>query len=71
MKHELKSPTQLKGKNDDAMRSPYEMYKDMPLRKTVDLAVEGLVGNGDIVETIQRDYIVGHICKSLRNSGWI
>jgi hypothetical protein len=44
---------------------PYEAQRGTPVWEVVDRAINNLVDNKDIVETTQRDYIVGYICKKL------
>jgi len=45
--------------------TPYEKHRGTPLWGVVAKTVADLIENGDIVETTQRDYIVGYICESL------
>ena len=47
---------------------PYTDYEDTRLWKAVEKAIEDLVKNKDLEETMARPYIVGYICKSLDNS---
>jgi hypothetical protein len=44
---------------------PYEAQRGTRAWKIVDRAINDLVENKDMVETTQRDYIVGYICEKL------
>ena len=46
---------------------PYLHYQNTPLWRAVDKAVTDLVGNQDMVEDGCHEYIVGYICKVIRN----
>ena len=50
----------------ESSASPYETHRGTELWKIVDKAVSDLVENSDIVETTQRNYIVGYLCQSLQ-----
>jgi len=44
---------------------PYQKYVPTKLWKVLDRAVDDLVKNRDIVETTNRVYIVGYLCKAV------
>jgi len=41
----------------------YIAFEGTPLWRRVDKAISALVKNGDLQETMSREYIVGYICK--------
>ena len=47
---------------------PYKRYESDALWKVIDSAIEDLVENSDIAETTSRVYIVGYLCKKIRES---
>jgi hypothetical protein len=46
--------------------SPYETQKGTQVWRTVNKAINDLVKNKDLIETTDRDYIVGYICEKLQ-----
>ncbi len=38
--------------------------------RVVSSAVDDLVANGDIAEQTPREYVVGHLCEKLKESGF-
>jgi hypothetical protein len=44
---------------------PYSSFEGTHIWKTVDLAVNDLIENGDIIEQTSHDYVVGYLCKFL------
>jgi hypothetical protein len=44
---------------------PYEKSENTALWSVVNHAIEDLVKNTDIIETTNRRYIVGYLCKAL------
>lgn len=48
--------------------TPYEVHRDCEVWKVVERAISDLVKNGDLIERTRRDYIVGYICKKLREN---
>jgi hypothetical protein len=51
------------------MSHPYEAFEADPLWQVVSNAIHDLVKNGDVSEQTGREYIVGYIVKSIRDSG--
>jgi hypothetical protein len=58
-----KSRTNKPGHNQD---HPYQEFESSNTWKHVNRAIGALVKNGDIKEETPREYIVGYICKILR-----
>jgi len=46
--------------------SPYDQYKDSPLWKTIEKAIDDLFENQDLKETTSRDLIVGYLVKCIK-----
>lgn len=51
------------------MVNPYDQYRDTRLWKVIEEAIEELVRNKDLLEQTPREYIVGYLCKRLREMG--
>jgi hypothetical protein len=51
------------------MSHPYEVFEADPLWNVVSDAMQNLAKNGDVAEQTAREYIVGYIVKSMRESG--
>jgi hypothetical protein len=47
---------------------PYDEQRGSRVWKIVEIAINDLVESKDLVETTQRDYIVGYICKKLERA---
>jgi hypothetical protein len=50
------------------MSHPYESFEADPLWQVVSNAISDLVRNGDVSEQTGREYIVGYIVKTIRDS---
>jgi hypothetical protein len=46
--------------------NPYDQYKNSPLWKTIEKAIDDLVENQDLKETTSRDLIVGYLVKCIK-----
>lgn len=47
------------------LKHPYVRFVETETWAILNVAFDELVGNGDIVEQTNRDYIVGYLCKAL------
>lgn len=66
---EIKSGRRTRTSDDPALRThPYEEYEGTKLWKSIDKAIGKLVKNGDLCEQTGRQYIVGYLVKSVRDS---
>ncbi|MDF2067624.1 hypothetical protein [Bacillus sp. Cr_A10] len=48
------------------MAHPYELFEGTPLWEVINKGIDDLVENNDIEETTQREYIVGYLCKLIK-----
>jgi hypothetical protein len=53
------------------MSRPYQEYETAPAWKVIDEGISALVANQDLMETTQRNYIVGYLVKQLVETGVI
>jgi hypothetical protein len=53
---------------DPDYRHPYTEYESTPLWNALWKGVSDLVGNLDLVEKHDREYIVGYLCKTVTRS---
>ena len=51
------------------MDHAYKALESDPLWRVVESALDQLVQNADVVEQTPREYIVGYIVKTIRDSG--
>lgn len=52
---------------DPEYRHPYVRYEGTPMWRWVHKGITDLVGNLDLVEREEREYIVGYLCKVIAN----
>ncbi len=50
---------------------PYIEFESTELWSVINQAIEDLVENTDIIETTDRKYIVGYLCKIVFNAGLV
>lgn len=47
---------------------PYREFADSPTWRSVEAALTALVRNGDLELMTQKEYVIGYICKRLKES---
>jgi hypothetical protein len=55
------------------MKKPTHPYKNLQktdLWRVIDRALDDLVSNHDVTEQTRREYIVGYLCKQLKQNGF-
>lgn len=55
----------IKTNNPKSLPTPYDIYKNLDEWHAIENAIADLVDNQDLVESTNRDYIVGYIIKCL------
>jgi hypothetical protein len=53
---------------DPEYRHPYSAFESDPLWPLLEKGIAELVQNHDLVEKEDRPYIVGYLCKTIRNA---
>jgi hypothetical protein len=56
----------IKTSDNSNQNSLYDQYKNSPLWKTIEKAIDDLVENQDLKETTSRDLIVGYLVKTIK-----
>jgi hypothetical protein len=58
----------IKTSDNSNQNRAYEQYKNSPLWKIIEKAIDDLVENQDLKETTSRDLIVGYLVKCIKTS---
>jgi hypothetical protein len=59
-------------KSSQKASHPYNEFEGSVLWKAIDKGMEALVGNGDVREMTEREFIVGYLCKIIhRRAGQV